>query len=93
MTLPNWNPRMLSRAARPYSPAGKARSDLPGIGEDARYNQGRSARQQIDYENDPAVQEGQAPEEGVDKSSAMRIPRGGFGDSHRGVSVERVRQP
>jgi hypothetical protein len=73
MTLPNWNPRMLSRAARPYSPAERARSDLPGIGEDTRYNQGRSARQQIDYENDPAVQEGQAPEDGVDKSSAMRI--------------------
>lgn len=65
---------MLSRAARPYSPAGRARSDLPRIGEDASYN-GRNARQQIDYENDGAVQEGQSqtPEESVDKSSAMRI--------------------
>lgn len=73
MTLPNWNPTMLSRAARPYSPAARARTKLPEMGEDARYNQGRSDRQQIDYENDPAVQEGQTPEEGVDKASAMWI--------------------
>ena len=76
MTLPGWNPRMLSRAARPYSPVERARADLPGIGENDRYNQvwkGGDARQKIDYENDPAVQEGQAPEEGVDKASAMWI--------------------
>jgi hypothetical protein len=76
MTLPGWNPRMLSRAARPYSPVERARTDLPTVGENDRYNQvwkGSDARQKIDYENDPAVQEGEAPEDGVDKSSAMRI--------------------
>ena len=58
MTLPGWTPRMLSRAARPYSPASRAQNNLGPIRED--YSQGRpGGRQQIDYENDPAVKEGQ----------------------------------
>jgi len=70
MTLPGWTPRMLSRPARPYSPASRAQNNLDNIGE--RSGPGDRGRQQIDYENNPEVMEGQPTDERLDELQRQR---------------------
>jgi hypothetical protein len=61
---------MLSRPARPYSPSSQAQNNLGTI--DERSGSRGQPRQQIDYENDPEVMEGQPTNERLDELQRQR---------------------